>query len=152
MLESLAVATTSPSLTDDIDDIESRIMSMQAGDIRAYLIQAQSSAVVLPRGKLLCPYPGPAIAVPNSAVDNPTFPPELANFLTYMSYDVLDSAAMLTKNYKALQRETSHPRYITQLLTNILYAFGKPADIPRIRKRVADDVLQSNATLPMVVG
>ncbi|KAG1751783.1 hypothetical protein EDB19DRAFT_1893122 [Suillus lakei] len=161
MLESLAVTMRSPSLTTDV--VESQVKSMKAGDILAYLIREQNAAVVLRRldtktifesfevsppastvmaakGKLLCSYPGPAIAVPNSVVDNPTFPPELVNFLSHMSCDVLDPTV--------LQGETAHPRYITQLLTDILRAFGEPADIPRIRKRISDDALQSNAALP----
>ncbi|KAG2078005.1 hypothetical protein BDR04DRAFT_999481 [Suillus decipiens] len=160
MLENLAVAMTSPSLTVDV--IESQIKSMQVGDILAYLIREQNAAVVLRRfdtktifesfevspsvfavmeakGKLLCSYPGPAIAVSNLVVDNPTFPPELANFLSHMSCDASDSVAF--------QGETADPCYITQLLTDILRAFGEPADIPRIRKRICDDALQSNATL-----
>ncbi|KAG1750414.1 uncharacterized protein EDB91DRAFT_1243991 [Suillus paluster] len=161
MLENLAVAMTFPSLAKEV---ESQIRSMQAGDILAYLIRAQNAAVVLRRldatttifesfevsppapdvmaakGKLLCSYPGPAIAVPNSVVDSPTFPPELANFLSHMSYDILDSAV--------LRGDSAHPRYITQLLTDILRAFGEPADVPRIRKRIGDDALQSKDTLP----
>ncbi|KAG2744148.1 hypothetical protein P692DRAFT_20809618 [Suillus brevipes Sb2] len=159
MLESLVATMTSPSLARDV--VESQIKSMQAGDILAYLIREQNASVVLRRldaktifesfevsppapavmaakGKLLCSYPGPAISVSNSIVDNPTFPPELANFLSHMSYDALDPSV--------LQGETAHPRYITQLLTNILCAFGEPADIPRIRKRIGDDVIHNVAT------
>ncbi|KAG1857715.1 hypothetical protein DFJ58DRAFT_878168 [Suillus subalutaceus] len=171
MLESLTVTMNFPSLTKEV--VESQIKSMQAGDILAYLIREQNAAVVLRRldakttfesfevsppapavmaakGKLLCSYPGPAIAVSNSVMDNPTFPPELANFLSHMSYDVLDPIGF--------HGETTHPHYITQLLTDILRAFGEPADIPRIRKRIGDDVIdddtsnddtsQSNVTLP----
>ncbi|KAG2112417.1 hypothetical protein DEU56DRAFT_935108 [Suillus clintonianus] len=160
MLESLAVSITSPSMAKDV--FESQIRSMQAGDIIAFLIRAQNAAVVLRRldaktifesfevsppapavmaakGKLLCSYPGPAIAVPNSVMDDPTFPPELANFLSHMNHDLLGPAETNT---------TAHPRHITQLLTDILRAFGEPADIPRIRKRIGDDVSQSNATPP----
>ncbi|KAG2040979.1 hypothetical protein BDR03DRAFT_1007740 [Suillus americanus] len=161
MLENLAVTMAAPSLTGNV--VEPQIKSMQAGDILAYLIREQNAAVVLrkldtktifesfevsppasaimqAKGKLLCSYPGPAIAVPNSVVDNPTFPPELVNFLSHMSSDALDPTVP--------KGETAHPRYITQLLTDILRAFGKPADIPRIRKRICDDALQSNTTLP----
>ncbi|KAG1873801.1 hypothetical protein F4604DRAFT_1765091 [Suillus subluteus] len=161
MLENLAVTMTSPSLTGDV--VGSQIKSMQAGDILAYLIREQNAAVVLrkldtktifesfevsppasaimqAKGKLLCSYPGPAIAVPNSVVDNPTFPPELVNFLSHMSSDGLDPSVP--------KGETAHPRYITQLLTDILCAFGEPADIPRIRKRICDDALQSNPMPP----
>ncbi|KAF8326324.1 uncharacterized protein EI90DRAFT_3281699 [Cantharellus anzutake] len=41
-----------------------------------------------------------------------------------------------------LDRGTTHPKYITELLTGILRGLGEPADIPRIQKRTSDDVLQ----------
>ena len=142
-------------------------------DILAYQIRAQNAAVVLRRldaetifesfevsppaptvmaavGKLLCSYPGPAIAVPNTVVDKPTFPVELANFLARMNHDVLDSAKTTTKADSEVleERDTAHPRYITELLTGFLRAFGEPAGVPRIRKRIGDDVLWSKAKLP----
>ncbi|KAJ8583955.1 hypothetical protein M405DRAFT_708883, partial [Rhizopogon salebrosus TDB-379] len=148
-------------------------MYLKSPHILAYLIRAQNAAVVLRRldaetvfesfevspsasdvmaaeGKLLCSYPGPAITVLNSVIDGPTFPPELANFLTCMNYDVLDSApSTTTADSEVLgERDTAHPKYITELLTGILRAFGEPANIPRIRKRIGDDVLWSDAELP----
>ncbi|OJA13687.1 hypothetical protein AZE42_05526 [Rhizopogon vesiculosus] len=170
MLENLGVTTTSPSLSKDIG---LQIGSMRAGDILAYVIRAQNAAVVIRRfnietifesfeisppaptvmeakGKLLCSYPGPAIVVPNSVVDDPTFPPELANFLAHMNDDVLDTASVTTKARSEVlgEDDTAHPRYITELLTGFLRAFGKPADIHRIRKRIGDDVLCSIANRP----
>ncbi|KAG2113634.1 hypothetical protein BD769DRAFT_1364038 [Suillus cothurnatus] len=170
MLEHLGHTTTSTSFTQDV---ESQIRSMRAGDILVYLIRAQNAAVVLRRldektifesfevsplasavmatqGKLLCSYPGPAIAVPNSTVDNPTFLLELANFLAHMNHDTLDSAAATTETRSTVleHRDTTHPRYITELLTSILRAFGEPADIPRIRKRIGDDVSCSKDNIP----
>lgn len=89
------------------------------------------------QGKLLCSYPGPAIAV-----DNPTFLPELANFLAHMNYDVLDSAATTIEVHSTVLklRDIAHPCYVTELLTGILRAFREPTDTPRIRKRIGDDV------------
>jgi hypothetical protein len=109
-----------------------------------------ASTVMAAEGKLLCSYPGPAIAVPNSVIDKPTFPPELANFLACMNHDVLDSAATTTKADSEVleERDTAHPTYITELLTGVLRAFGEPANVPRIRKRIGDDVLWSDAKLP----
>ena len=138
-------------------------------DILVYLIRAQNAAVVIRRlddetifesfeisptaaavmkakGKLMCSYPGPAIAIQNSVVNNPTFPIELANFLARMNFDVLGTTNSRSEILE--MNHTTHPRYITELLTGFLRAFGKPADIHRIRKRIGDDVLVSNATRP----
>ena len=102
------------------------------------------------KGKLLCSYPGPAITVPRHIVDQPTFRKELASFLAQMNVDILDSAPTTKKASSEVreERDTAHPRYITQLLTEILRGMGQVADVTRIRKRIADDVLWSHAFKP----
>ncbi|KAJ8592789.1 hypothetical protein M405DRAFT_879736 [Rhizopogon salebrosus TDB-379] len=154
-------------------DVESQISAMYNKDVLVYMIRAQNAAVVMrkhkhetvfesfeispdptavmgAKGKLICSYPGPAIAVPNTIVGDPTFAPELANFLVHMNQDVLDAAATTTKAKSTVleERDTTHPRYITELLTGILRGLGSIADVPRIRKRIGDDVLWDSAKLP----
>ncbi|KAJ8582164.1 hypothetical protein M405DRAFT_937913 [Rhizopogon salebrosus TDB-379] len=103
------------------------------------------------KGKLICSYPGPAIAVPNAVVGDSAFIAELANFLVHMDQDVLEDAAATRTKAKTTvieDRDTTHPRYITELLTGILRGLGNIADVPRIRKRIGDDVLWDGAKLP----
>ncbi|KAF8318597.1 uncharacterized protein EI90DRAFT_3002306 [Cantharellus anzutake] len=139
------------------------VESMHPGDTIAIFIRAQNAGVMMrcgedntifesfevsPRnqdvmactGKLVRSFPGPAIAVQNDIVQDPAFSEELAAFLTQMDGDSLEAAQVMT--------DTTHPRYITELLTGVLYGLGKPADIPRIRKRTSDDVLWDSAHLP----
>ncbi|KAJ8597530.1 hypothetical protein M405DRAFT_780046, partial [Rhizopogon salebrosus TDB-379] len=154
-------------------EVESQISAMYNKDVLVYMIRAQNAAVVMrkleyetifesfeispdptavmgAKGKLICSYPGPAIAVPNTIVGDSTFPSELANFLVHMDQDVLDAAATTTKAKSTVleERDTAHPRYITELLTGILRGLGSIADVPRIRKRIGDDVLWDSAKLP----
>ena len=95
-------------------------------------------------GKLICSFPGPSIEVPNSVFNDDNFLSELVNFLVHMNDDDLSDAAATMpqkENSDALEvRDTTHPRYITELLTGILRSVGRPADITRISKRVGDDV------------
>ena len=95
-------------------------------------------------GKLICSFPGPSIEVPNSVFNDDNFLSELVNFLVHMNDDDLSDAAATMpqkENSDALEvRDTTHPRYITKLLTGILRSVGRPADITRISKRVGDDV------------
>ena len=88
------------------------------------------------QGKLICSYPGPAIEIPNGVFEEEGFLSELANFLVHMNNDLFDTASQETT---VLGRDTSHPRYITELLTGILRSLGHPADIVRITKRVGDE-------------
>ena len=102
------------------------------------------------KGKLLCSYPGPAVEIPSDVVNDPLFRKELASFLSQMHADVLDSAATSRKAGSTVveERDTPHPRYITQLLTGILRGMGKAANVTRIQKRVADDVLWKDTKHP----
>ncbi|KAG2039110.1 hypothetical protein BDR03DRAFT_1009308 [Suillus americanus] len=154
-------------------EVESQISVMDNKDVLVYMIRAQNAAVVMrklesetifesfemspdptavmgAKGKLICSYPGPAVTVPDTNIDNATFAAELANFLVHMDEDVLDAAATRTKAKSIVleERDTTHPRYITELLTGILRGLGSIADVPRIRKRIGDDVLWDSAKLP----
>lgn len=102
------------------------------------------------KGRLLCSYPGPAIAVPTEIVNEEGFCQELASFLSQMNLDV---PHLGTKSKKAgvqvvEERESVYPRYITQLLTEILRGMGAPAEVTHIRKWIAGDVLWDNALKP----
>ena len=102
------------------------------------------------QGKLICSYPGPAIEIPNAVFEDEGFLSELGNFLVHMNGDILDAAPTSRKAHSTVHetRDTTHPRYITELLTGILRSVGRPADIVRITKRVGDDVVWNNSELP----
>ena len=141
-------------------------------DVLVYLIRAQNAGVTIRRqpeetlvelfevsphttavmsavGKLICSYPGPAIAVPNSVFDDASFRAELANFLSMMDKDVLAPSTTRKAGSEVVEeRDTAHPRFITELLTGILRAVGRPADIERISKRIGDDAVWGNSKLP----
>ncbi|KAF8555161.1 hypothetical protein OG21DRAFT_1439060 [Imleria badia] len=151
----------------------SQLSSMNVGDTLVFLIRAQNVAVlfrkqedvtifesfeVSPRaesvmttkGKLICSYPGPAIEVPNAVFEDDSFLSELANFLVHMNDDILDAAPTNRKAQSTVieTRDTTHPRYVTELLVGILRSVGRPADIVRIAKRIGDDVTWNNSKLP----
>ncbi|OBZ77705.1 hypothetical protein A0H81_01997 [Grifola frondosa] len=67
-----------------------------------------------------------------------------------MDEDILDTAPTTRKAGSKVveERDSTHPRYITKLLTGILRGMGKEAEIERIHKRVADDVLWDDVKLP----
>ncbi|KAI5991231.1 hypothetical protein EDD15DRAFT_2449545 [Pisolithus albus] len=171
LLQNLCDATSSHHMKENC--VELQLKSMAAGDVVAYLIRAQNAAVVFRRGaedtiaesfevsptteavmgscgKLVCSYPGPAIAVPNEVFDDSVFRLELAHFLCEMNKDILDAVPTSCKAGSTVseERDTAHPRYITELLTGILRAVGRPAEVQRINKRIGDDVVWRDARLP----
>jgi hypothetical protein len=116
----------------------------------SFEISPKAEDVMTTQGKLICSYPGPAIEILNAVFEDEGFLSELANFLVRMNDDILDAASTTRKAQSTVleARDTTHPRYITELLTGILRSVGRPADIIRITKRVGDDVVWNNSKLP----
>jgi Family of unknown function (DUF6606) len=123
------------------------------GDIvfEAFEASPSAGAVMGAEGKLLCSYPGPAITVPSVVAQDPAFQRELVLFLSDLNNTKIEDVLPTTKKAGSTvtePRDTTHPRYITELLTGILRGLGHPTDIRRIQKRIADDVQWSSAYLP----
>ncbi|KAK0208018.1 hypothetical protein DFS33DRAFT_1300737 [Desarmillaria ectypa] len=156
-------------------EVEQQLAMMNIGDILVFYINAQNACVIFRKqkkeviyeafevmfpnekvmgtvGKLISSFPGPAIAFPTETLEIPDFRKELASFLVQMHNDFLEEA--LPKSRKAghdviEEWESVHPRFITQLLTGILYGQGgRAADVKRFSKRINDDVLWLNAKPP----
>ncbi|KAF7977091.1 hypothetical protein HWV62_4673 [Athelia sp. TMB] len=171
MLDNQRISHETGSLA--ADHVSGSLAEMKDSDVLCFVIHAQNAAVIVrkcshsilfesfeisppaakvmsAKGRLLCSYPGPAITVPEEITDDPSFLIQLASFLAQMDVDILDSAATTQKAQTTVveERDTAHPKYITQLLTGILRGVGNPADVIRIQKRVADDVLWKDAKKP----
>ena len=118
--------------------------------VEMFEVSPRAEAVMGSRGKLVCSYPGPTIAVPNAVFEDSLFTLELAHFLCRMNEDNLDAIPETRKAGSIVdeERDTVHPRYITELLTGILRAVGRPADVQRITKHIGDDVVWNNSRLP----
>lgn len=116
----------------------------------SFEISPPAAIVMAAKGKLVCSYPGPAIAIPSEYANDPRFCEELASYLEQMDVDILDSAAKTKKAGSTVveERDTAHPRYITQLLTGILHGIGEIVETTRIRKRIRDDVLWKDSKNP----
>ncbi|KAF8555163.1 hypothetical protein OG21DRAFT_1507968 [Imleria badia] len=116
----------------------------------SFEVSPKAENVMATQGRLICSYPGPAIEITNVVFKDNSFLSELANFLVHMNDDILDATPTSQKAQSTVieTRDTTHPRYITELLTGILRSVGRPADISRITKRMADDVVWNNSELP----
>ncbi|KAF8154797.1 hypothetical protein B0H34DRAFT_799544 [Crassisporium funariophilum] len=149
------------------------ILELKVGDALTFHVRAQNAAIILRRirdcivfeafevtpspqafmkikGKLICSYPGPAVELPISIAQDRSFVEQLVSFLLQMDVDRLGAEATTTKaGSKVLEtRDTTHPRYITQLLVMILLGMGKEAEVDRISKRITDEVCWLDANNP----
>ncbi|KAF8459799.1 hypothetical protein BDZ91DRAFT_851880 [Kalaharituber pfeilii] len=149
------------------------VKDMRTGDVVALHIAAQNAGLILhetrermifqsfeaspltaevlkPVGKLRCSYPGPAIAVSLSKAKNKTFLRELSSFLEKVKRDTALAQNKHTKGASTVneERESAHPKFISELLTGILRGIGEPATVQRFEKRIGDEVLWDNARIP----
>lgn len=102
-------------------------------------------------GRLRRQFPGPAIAIAHDRVSDSFFRKMLVQLL--VSLDVNTSIECWPVVSKAQTqtteiRDTVHPKFVTEMLTGILRAIGKPCDVKCIHKRTRDDVLWDNALKP----
>ena len=127
-----------------------RKLSSDIVQFEVFEVSPQNTAVMTTKGKLLCSYPGPAIQVSAGIFMDECFRQELSSFLVQMDVDCLDSTATTSKAGSTVceVRETVHPRYISELLVEILQGCGQPAVVDRITKRVGDEVLWDDAYKP----
>ncbi|KAF8597353.1 hypothetical protein BDV93DRAFT_596776 [Ceratobasidium sp. AG-I] len=151
-----------------------QMAQMRAGDILALRVRAQNAAILIRKqasstvfevfevqpstadvmstsGKLVRPFPGPAVELSNKTAESGHFLKEISNFLSQMDSDILDESAAMTKK-AALEvlevRDSAHPHYISELFLGILRGLGKDIQPRRIVKRVADEVLWHDAYKP----
>jgi hypothetical protein len=113
-------------------------------------VSPPTSKVMSANGKLICSYPGPTVEISPKIYFEEGFLRELASFLIQMDVDILDSTAIASKAGSTMRevRESTHPRYITELLVGILRGFGQQASVDRITKRIGDEVLWKDAYKP----
>ncbi|KAF8539120.1 hypothetical protein BDD12DRAFT_883199 [Trichophaea hybrida] len=110
-----------------------------------------SIAVNTTTGKLLISYPGPAIAVPWIKVTDPNFLSRLVDFVDKMKRDhhgVAAGRGMKAGETVQEERESSHPRFVSEMLTGILRAVGEEVEVERFMKRIGDEVLWNDAKIP----
>jgi hypothetical protein len=58
----------------------------------AFEVSPKAEAIMGARGKLVCSYPGPAIAMTIHTFENEVFRSELVNFLVHMNDDTIPDA------------------------------------------------------------
>src|SRR5690606_31294963 len=104
-------------------------------------LSPSNEAIMSCAGKLICSYPGPAIAISHNDFHDPKFLKELSALLTGMYSTKLEAAMMKTKKAGVEvpeARDSASPMYITELLTGILRGCGQESPALRFSKRIAD--------------
>jgi hypothetical protein len=96
-------------------------------------------------------FPGRAAEIPLEEFLNSTFQENLTSFLEKASIESLkrfEARANKANTSVVEPRDTTNPTLVTHMLMSILEAIGSTANVPRLRKRVRDDVNIQRAELP----
>ena len=96
-------------------------------------------------------FPGRAVAIPIEDFHSASFRDNLAYFLDQSSSEAFDRfAARASKAGKQVveSRDCPSPALISDMLMSLLEGLGDPIDVPRLRKRVRDDVVLGLSEIP----
>ena len=117
----------------------------------SFEVSATNEAVIGTKGRLRRCFPGPAIAVGQDRLADATFLEPLTDLLAKLDFEAPEEVCPTTKKAgsKVVEvRDTVHPRLVTEMLTGILRAVGKPLEVGRIHKHTRDDVLWHKTLKP----
>jgi Protein of unknown function (DUF3638) len=117
----------------------------------AFEASPSSEDVLAAENALQWDFPGRAAEIPFSEFLNESFQQSLATFLEQASMECVQRFKAYSVKAKASvieARDTTNPSLITQMLMPLLEAVGSSVDVPRLRKRVRDDVNIQKAELP----
>ncbi|KAF7944017.1 hypothetical protein EAE96_010427 [Botrytis aclada] len=117
----------------------------------AFEASPSSKNVLAAENALQWDFPGRAAEIPMEEFLKESFRESLATFLEQASMESL--SRFQAHSFKAEEsviesRDTADPAVITQMLMPLLEAVGSSVDVPRLRKRVRDDVSLQNAEFP----
>ncbi len=114
-------------------------------------VSPTTEAVIGARGRLRRCFPGPAMVIGQDRIADASFLKPLTELLVTLDAETPQEVMPTTTkaHSKVIEnRDTVHPRFVTEMLTGILRAVGQPLDVPRIYKHTRDDVLWKDALTP----
>lgn len=104
------------------------------------------------KGRLRRCFPGPAMIIGHDRMADATFLDPLTQLLAKLDAETPQEVVPITKKAGSEMpeiRDTVDPRFVTELLTGILRAVGRPLhDVERIYKHTREDVLWKSALKP----
>ncbi|GAB1319238.1 ubiquitinyl hydrolase 1 [Madurella fahalii] len=114
-------------------------------------VSPRSTDVLAADGALQWDFPGRAARIPLAKFLDPSFIESLATFVEQASTEPLERFAAHSHKAGASVpeiRDSADPALISQMLLPMLEAMGSSIQVPRLRKRVRDNVILHKAMLP----
>lgn len=118
----------------------------------SFEVSPTNEAVMSTKGRLRRCFPGPAMIIGHDRMADTTFLDPLTELLAKLDAETPQEVVPITRRAGSEMseiRDTVDPRFVTELLTGILRAVGRPlSDVERIYKHTREDVLWKSALKP----
>lgn len=119
--------------------------------VEVFELSPLNEPVITTKGRLRRSFPGAAVALAIDLFAQPSFQATVAHTLATMSHQ--PAADTKPKARKAGRmhdenRDTTHPKMVTELFIGFLGAVGAPVDVPRLSKNTREEVMWLKALLP----
>jgi hypothetical protein len=119
--------------------------------VEAFELSPLNEPVIITKGRLRRSFPGPAVALTIDAFEQPGFQTTVAHTLAKMSHQPAVETKPKARKAGRMHdenRDTTHPKMITELFMGFLGPVGAPADVPRLSKNTREEVMWLDTLLP----
>ncbi|RMD42864.1 hypothetical protein DV735_g2274, partial [Chaetothyriales sp. CBS 134920] len=119
--------------------------------VEAFELSPLNEQVITTKGRLRRTFPGPAVALTLDAFEQPGFQATMAHTLAKMSHQSAFETQPRVKKAGHMHdenRDTTHPKIVTELFMAFLSPNGEPANLPRLCKNTREEVMWNDALLP----
>ena len=114
-------------------------------------VSPTNEAVIGTKGRLRRRFPGPAVAIGQDRIADSSFLNQIVDLLVKLDTETPHEALPTVRKARSEvveTRDTVHPIFVTEMLTGILRAIGRPLDVHRIYKHTREEVLWKDALKP----
>ncbi|KAI1100553.1 hypothetical protein F4804DRAFT_348467 [Jackrogersella minutella] len=119
--------------------------------VEMFELSPDNKAVISTEGRLRRFFPGSAVAIPLETFQLPTFQATVAHTLSKMNCQrAPDTKPQIKKGPHTLDedRETTHPKMITELFSAVLLSVGSSAEVATICKHTREEVFWKDCLMP----
>ncbi|OJJ43588.1 hypothetical protein ASPZODRAFT_28243 [Penicilliopsis zonata CBS 506.65] len=119
--------------------------------VEAFELSPTNEAAMSTAGRLQRTFPGPAVVIPAETACQASFHEALSHTLSRMSHQSVPGTLPSVRKARqkhAEDRDTVHPRAVTELLFSVLSAVGEPLDVSRVAKNCRDEVVWEDSRFP----
>ncbi|TVY36417.1 hypothetical protein LSUB1_G007938, partial [Lachnellula subtilissima] len=112
--------------------------------VEAFELSPLNKAVIITKGRLRRSFPGPAHSIKFKVFGDPSFQAAMAQTLAKMSHQAaMETQPQARKAGKMHDedRDTTHPKMVTELFMAFLGSVGEPVDVSRVWKNTREEVM-----------